>query len=423
MKYSSMKISVVSALGLGLALAVVWLVCGWPTPVAGADVGQVEVLASQVRYVAPSGVNKGDCNVPDSACQTVQYAMDRATEGDEIRVAAGTYTDIHTAVLESWRVITQVVYIRKSVSIQGGYTTANWEEPSPATNLTVLDAGGQGRVFYVDEDAQPTIEGLCITGGDATGLGGGPVGEEDVGGGIYVTADNVAIRNNQVFGNSAVYGGGVYVGYGAVTISGNTVTSNTAQQGGGVYLDESNSPVTGNTFVSNHADYGGGLFLSKSGATLGYNTVVSNAAGIRGGGLLLWRSDAAELNGNTVMSNTADYGGGVYMDESSATLVNNVVADNQAMTAGSGVYISGSDPNLLHTTIARNSGGDGSGVHVAEYVAEGGSVTLSDVEMAHTILVGHEGYHAVGEWRLGQHRRHGRRRPGHHWPDQLLGGS
>jgi fibronectin-binding autotransporter adhesin len=60
-------------------------------------------------------------------------------------------------------------------------------------------------------------------------------------------------------------------------------------------------------------------------------------------------------------------------------LTNNVVADNQANTAGSGLYIHNSSPRLLHTTIARNSGGDGSGVHVAA-----GSVALTN-----TILVSH----------------------------------
>lgn len=68
--------------------------------------------------------------------------MDAANEGDVIKVAAGTYTDIHQRA-------TQVVYISETVTIRGGYTTTNGfaGPPDPDANLTTLDA--QGRVLYI----------------------------------------------------------------------------------------------------------------------------------------------------------------------------------------------------------------------------------------------------------------------------------
>ncbi|KPL21375.1 MAG: hypothetical protein AMJ93_09755 [Anaerolineae bacterium SM23_84] len=46
-------------------------------------------------YVAPTGTDAGNCTNSDSPCETVQYAVDQASEGSTIKVASGTYTDVH----------------------------------------------------------------------------------------------------------------------------------------------------------------------------------------------------------------------------------------------------------------------------------------------------------------------------------------
>jgi uncharacterized repeat protein (TIGR01451 family) len=373
--------------GLGLAVAVL----GWLGGAARAD-------ATPVHYVASTGTDSGACTNPAQPCRTVQHAMDRAGDGDVIKVAQGTYTGVQrrSAPLGyiGSGVITQVVYIGKSVTLRGGYTAANWETADPAANPTVLDAQGLGRALFIAGDIGVTIEGLSITGGDATGLGGGPLLGENVGGGAYVAADRVALHDNRIFGNrvfstttdTVAYGGGLYLAErGTFTLDGNVVVSNTAGgHGGGLYLDKSVGLCSDNRFASNTAMRGGGLFLAGSGATLRRNTVVSNAADY-GGGLLLWISDGAILNGNTVVSNTADYGGGLYLDRSATVLANHVVAGNRASVAGSGLYVLASSPRLLHTTIAHNGGGDGSGV----YVTDDGKQNFSAVTLINTILGGH----------------------------------
>ena len=364
--------------GLGLGLALTLL--GALDSTSGA---RLVAQAQGVRYyrVAPSCTGIPDCYT------TVQEAVEVAQDGDVIQVAAGTYTDLH---LDPQRTITQVVYVRRSVTIRGGYTSANWQVPDSLAHPTVLDARGQGRVLYVASNVSPTIEGLVITGGDATGLGGGPLGEEDVGGGVYVAGGStVVIHDNRVFGNTAgQYGGGLYLGDAVATLSGNTITSNTAYQGGGLYLLGGVATLNGNTIVANSADYGGGLFLSSSAAVINRNTIRANSAITAGGGLLLLHSNDAMLNGNAVTSNTARHGGGLYLEESAATLANNVLAGNRADLAGSGLYIGGSSPLLLHTTVARNSGGDGSGIYVTSGVS-GSEAYTAVVAMVNTILVSH----------------------------------
>ena len=72
--------------------------------------------------------------------------------------------------------IKQVVFVNKGLTLRGGFTTANWATPNPAANLTTVDAEGwaAGVVISGTVSAAPavTVEGLRITGGNATGLGG-----------------------------------------------------------------------------------------------------------------------------------------------------------------------------------------------------------------------------------------------------------
>ncbi len=356
-----------------------------------------------------------------TAYTNTQAAVDAATEGDEIRVASGVYTDVYTRPRNDfWAigVVTQVVYISQTVTLRGGYTPTNWTTPYPFTQPTTLDAQGEGRVFYITGDINPTIEGLRIINGDAAGLGGGNEGGKfDAGGGLYLYQSVITLSGNTVLSNTAAEGGGLYFqnSSGAV-LTANIISENVATWGGGLYFRDSPSAtltantvsenkwpepdgraisgggvqfraspgaiLTANTVSENVAIDGGGLFfLNSSDATLTRNIITSNYTN-RGGGLRFRLSDNVTLTDNTVISNIADiFGGGLYLENSAVTMTNNVIADNQANVAGSGLYITDSSPRLLHTTIARNSGDDSSGVYIT-------GIT-STAALTNTILVSH----------------------------------
>jgi parallel beta-helix repeat protein len=350
------------------------------SPVAHAEAG-VQRVAGVTRYVAPTGSDSGnDCTNSASPCATVQYAVDQAAGDDEIRVATGTYTDIHgQAAPPGYQnppdsgVITQVVYIDKGVTVRGGYTTADWSTCDPAANPTTLDAQGGGRVLVVAGVVSPTIEGLRLTGGRADGLGGDP-GLGSSGGGVYVISATVTFRDNRVFSNTNVItygnGGGLYLYHSAATLSGNTVYANTAwEDGGGLELYYSDATLTGNTVYSNTAGWdGGGLELYYSDATLTGNTVYSNTAGLWGGGLELI-SSTATISDNTVYANTGWNGGGLDLDHSDATLSANEIISNTASGSkyydgGGGLYLYHSAATLTGNTVSGNTADKGGGLYL-----------------------------------------------------------
>jgi len=338
------------------------------------------------RYVATTGsdVNEEDCINPAFPCGTVQYAVDVAGDDDVIKVAAGTYTDVN-----SYGGLAQVVYLSKTLTVRGGYTTTDWTTADPVANPTTLDAEGQGRVLYITGPITPTIEGLRMTGGDASGRGGGN-GGTDGGGGVFVAEAAPTIHNCVVYSNTSSttgwgYGGGLYLYLSAATLRGNTITGNTGStadsgRGGGLYLDNSDDATLSDNLVEGNigsqawTGNGGGLYLLQSDATLNGNTILDNVGSTAyvggGGGLQLYLSTAS-LTGNRVLSNTAStvdrgYGGGIFVSVSPATLTGNIVRRNKASLTtqghGGGIDLGGSAATLNGNTIAENVASTGPAV-------------------------------------------------------------
>jgi hypothetical protein len=125
--------------------------------------------------------------------------------------------------------------------------------------------------LYIVGDVSPTIEGLRITGGDATRVSGGGWAGYEYGGGVLVYKAAPTIRDCYLFGNVAQGGGGVYLRQSASLLESNVITANIANS------------------------HGGGLFLSEDGGTLKGNIVASNAARHSGGGLYSYRATMSGL--------------------------------------------------------------------------------------------------------------------------------
>ena len=380
-------------------------------------------------YVAP------DCTgVPAPCYTTVQAAVDAVDDpDDEIHVATGTYTGVN-----AYGGLSQMVYISKSLTLRGGYSTT-FALQDPALYTTTLNAQDNGRVLYITGSAiTPTVEGLILTGGDDTGLGGAYSGY-DAGGGIYIRNTPATIRHCIIEDNYSTHsgggiclyhsaaqisytvvrnnssnkyagglyldaspatisdstielnnapndaGGGIYAGESAFVLQNSTVQTNTASSGGGVFvISGANGRIENSTIQGNTSDYdGGGLWIKGTGPfTLSDNLIRQNTAQDDGGGVYAYCGGPFPMQRNVFADNVAnDQGGGIYFDWCSsnhATLINNILLRNQATNNGGALVSSKGGLTLLHTTLSGNQGNNA--VHVS-----GGS----DVVFTNTIIYSH----------------------------------
>jgi len=334
--------------------------------------------AAFTRYVTTEGNDGGgtsSCLNSNSPCRTVQQAVNVATDNDEIRVATGVYAGV-----QARNGVTQVVYINKTVVIQGGYTTTNWTTPYPLTQPTTLDAQGLGRVVYITGDVSPTLDGFIIAHGNATGLRASCHSDaEGCGGGIFVLDAHPIVVNNTITNNIA-----------AVTTANPTYTTG---YGGGLYMNGAvRAVISGNLIISNVASTaycgaGGGIYLypyanTLSGAQVQFNQVLSNTAtttnyGCAWGGGIHGGPDGVLIQGNVIAGNRANgYGGGqgagLYQWFGSATYLNNLVRGNLGSVSGQAVYLGHSQSHFEGNRVMDNATSQG----IQMSISEGGGPTL-----------------------------------------------
>jgi hypothetical protein len=339
-------------------------------------------LAATIRYVAADGADAGDCGTPTTPCRTIQYAVDRAADGDEVRVATGVYTDIHgrpsPVGYPGPSIITQVVYLTKSLTLRGGYSTTAWSLAHPTAFPTTLNPNRQGRGAFVMGAVSVTLDGFRIISASAWHAGGA-YSREGGGGGLYVADATLTITACRIVSSRAPYGGGVY-GVGTdVSIHYSQLIDNSSNSGGGIYLRESSATMQENTVENNEASDGGGIFLVSTTATLANNLIARNRTyyGFSGGGISVELSDFT-LTGNEIVGNSADiYGGGVWLSGSQAWLSGNSLRANRAEGSGGGLWAWDTRITAIDNVFEHNRSGSGAGLLVGL-----GTATLSGNRIA-----------------------------------------
>lgn len=362
-----------------------------PVPVWTAKVG----AASDVLYVSATD---STCGGRSPCFRTIQAAVDAARDDDEIRVAAGTYSGL-TSAMVGGNTYTQVVLITKSVTLQGGYTTMDWETPDPAMNRTVIDAERRGRGISIVGDGTQTVTvaGFTITNGDYTGLGNPPgVANQvcartgsDCGGGVFAYRVTLNLRDCTISNNIASRtrnfsdGGGVYLWQlnTGSRVENTTFIGNQAQafggEGGGMKITFGGSVAVANSrFEGNQAvGNGGGVFIFQPRGPVSFenSTFIGNIAGEDGGALearLTFEGTALSLNRVIMRENRARSQGAAISlikqgsaDTTTVEMTNVVLAAHTVDSSGnfnSVVNVSGGsggdfDLRLAHLTWANHS--------------------------------------------------------------------
>lgn len=215
--------------------------------------GQFLVTADCVKtfvyrsvYLSSSGDNDTANGTSERPYKTVEAAMARLTELAN--------TSIHSiSETTPWEL--HVVGTIKATSIAPS-SKAFIDVPSSITYLKIvgegsgatIDANEKGRVLYVANGANVTIQNITLQKGKVTGDG-------NYGGGVFVkSGGSFTIKSGSITGCSSYRGGGIYT-ENIVKIEGGTISGNSADtNGGGLFvLSSGKVSITGGTITGNSA--------------------------------------------------------------------------------------------------------------------------------------------------------------------------
>ena len=176
-------------------------------------------FAQTTFHVAPSGNDAGSCGSTASPCRNIQRALNLASSGDTVKVAAGTYTYVGsldtacTSLTQRTAVVCLLAnpsFGQGEIVLLGGFTTSNWVTANPVANLTTIDGQNQWRGVRVEDpnpaDSQPAslrMEGFTVVRGLAD-RDAAPNDEFAFGGGLDAARANVILRDLVFRDNRAI---------------------------------------------------------------------------------------------------------------------------------------------------------------------------------------------------------------------------
>lgn len=299
----------------------------------------VEEPATGPWYVANDGHDeKYDCLSAETPCETIAGAMDKASDGQTVIVAAGEYAEHVT--------------VSKSLTLQG----ANSSMSCLATrgDESVITGSASGAVSI-------TADGVVFSGFQVTSA------VNNLGTGIWMSGDteNVVMSNNLVTGNQI----GIFAAGSSNEISCNSIDGNNepgAAGGAGIYSEStSDLTVDGNEFV-NHTQNNPIIFAATSaGAHTGLT--VSDNDFDNTYGIYVLSVDGGSFTGNDIttgnFATAISFGGGV----NDVTVTQNVIRENfngvRVRDDGAG-FGNSSNININRNAIVDNGGDDLTGFGV-----------------------------------------------------------
>jgi len=305
--------------------------------------------AAGVIRVTTGGTTTWPCGDTWASACALQTALANAVSGDEIWVAAGTYTPAgpggdRTVSFE----------LKSGVGLYGGFagSETSRDQRDWNANLTTLsgDLNGDDGVNFTNNGENSytvvlaqdvsgaALDGFTIRGGNANGLGGAFLMN---GGGFFNENSNTTIANVTFAGNSAGSGGG-------------GMYNKIWTYSGPLPPGPDHPTLTDVIFSGNRASDGGGMVNNLSSPRLLRVTFSDNTAG-RGGGMSNNGLSSPELQNVSFIHNTADdSGGGIYNQGANTALTNVVFSDNSAYYFGGGLYNDSSSPTLVNATFNGN---------------------------------------------------------------------
>ncbi len=285
-----------------------------------------------------------DVDVSGSATYTsIQDAIDAATDGDYIRVAAGTYTE-------------SIDFDGKKLYIFSRAGSAS----------TIIDGAGAASWAVTVSSGEPTgttLEGFTLRN---TGAGG-----------IYVVSSDLALIDMVVedLGSTSYYGPGLYASSATIEVSDSSFSGITGYAGGAAYLASSTVTFADTTFSDNWAYYGAAIYAATSDLTMTTVTLDGNE-NYYGSTIYAYNSVTLDATDLVSTANIANYGSGTTIYATTncdVTLSGGEISDNLSTYAMSSGYYgalwveTNSTLAVTGTTFARNEGYGGAAATVYNY--------------------------------------------------------
>lgn len=295
-------------------------------------------LRADVIHVNPQGT--GDYS-------TIQAAIDAATDGDEVVLAAaqGLYWGAGNTNLD---------FDGKSITVR----SEDPNDPSVvATTIISGRANARGFYFHSGEGPEAVVAGITIRHGYAAG----PFGR---GGGIYIEDSSPTIRNCVVqFCDVNYLAAGIYCKHSDSLIEGCVIESNESNTVvGGIYCQGGAPRILNSVIRHNRAPAIGGLLLDESSVSIHNSLIVGNTA--TGSGSSGGESGAIRITGTnnqlvqvdirhcTIAANSAtEIGGGIHcVYHSNITISHCILWENHA-PLGAQIAIDDSSSPPLSVTV------------------------------------------------------------------------
>lgn len=323
--------------------------------------------AGCVVHVVPGGASAGTGLTWPTALGDVQEALDRATCGCAVWIAAGTYTPTRALDPADPDPRNTSFYPWPGVSMLGGFAGGEASpDARPATGSETILSGDLGAPGVRGDNAYHVVVGadravldrLTIRDGEANGFLAG----QGVGGGLLVFGADVTLRDVRVTDNTASTGAGLWAdGLSSLSLSGCTLERNVADVGGGVFTSGMTTTierstfrdnvavfvgggvafqgdtlaVRDGTFVHNRGDYGGALALSGGTSYVERSWFEANISGLFGGAVIVRTSATARFDSSVFTANgSVGHGGAVTVWTARLTLEGVTLVGNHAAFGG-----------------------------------------------------------------------------------------
>jgi hypothetical protein len=281
------------------------------------------MLFSLVILLATAGISSADTHYVAPG-QSIQAAINASTNGDQVEVAPGTYTE-------------SINFNGKAVRLYS----------SGGRDVTIINGAGNYHVVQCvsGEDANTILEGFTITGGDST---------YDQGGGMFNSSSSPTVINCKFSSNNARDGGGMCNYQGSnPTVTNCTFSGNSGYLGGGMCNDQGSNPTVSECiFLSNTAYlHGGGIHNEHSDPNVTNCIFSGNTAYAHGGGMMNNYGSVAYITNCIFFGNIAkEWGGGICNAGVTRHFINCTFSGNTASSGGA-INNNNSSANVLNSIL------------------------------------------------------------------------